>query len=91
MIALYLISRIAINILATVIDIIAKLPILKQFNSIGGIIYGALKGLLIIYGALAIIFFVASVSNIGFLTNIIDASIITKFFYDNNIILNILF
>ncbi len=40
-------------------DLIAKLPILNQFNKLGGIVFGLLKGLIITYGALAVLLLVS--------------------------------
>ena len=39
-------------------SILTSLPILKQFNEVGGILYGAIKALLIIYVVLAIVFLI---------------------------------
>ena len=67
-------------------DLIAKLPIIKQFNNVGGFIYGLIKGFIIIYVILAIIAILSPVVNINDLLNIINSSIITNIMYNNNII-----
>ena len=46
-IVLFIIARIAVILLKTVLEGIAELPIIKQFNQIGGIGYGILKGFLL--------------------------------------------
>lgn len=47
-IVLFLASKIILSIVISLIDGIAKLPILKQFNEIGGIAYGIARGILIV-------------------------------------------
>lgn len=90
-ILLYTVVRIALTIVGMVTDVFTKLPIIKQFNKAGGTIYGTLKGILIIYGILAITFFIVTATNNVEIEKFIDTSFITKFLYSNNIILNILF
>ena len=57
-IGLFIISRLILIVLTLVADLITELPILKQFNTVGGILYGLIKSLLIIYVVLAIMFFI---------------------------------
>lgn len=68
-------------------DLIAKLPIIKQFNSAGGFLYGLVKGFLIIYIFLAIVALIAPITDINNFVKIINSSIITNIMYNNNIIL----
>ena len=48
-IVLFLVSKIVLSIIISLIDSIAKLPILKQFNEIGGIAYGIVRGVIIVF------------------------------------------
>lgn len=68
-------------------DLIAKLPIIKQFNSAGGFLYGLIKGFVIIYMFLAIVALIAPIADINNFIKIINSSIITNIMYNNNIIL----
>lgn len=88
-IALFIVLRLVLILLKFVLQGLAELPIIKQLNKSGGIVYGIIRGLFIIYVILAIMFFVISVNNSEVLTNMIDSSIISKYLYANNIILNI--
>lgn len=90
-IGIFIIARLVLILLTFVADIIMSLPILKQFNKAGGIIYGLIKALLIIYVLLAIIFLIIYVTGNNTLSSAISSSFITKFFYNNNIILNFIF
>lgn len=86
---LYLISRIVLKFIAVLGDLIAKLPILKQFNKLGGTIFGALKGLLIVYVILAVVYLISPLLKEN-ATKSIDETILTKAMYNNNIITKII-
>ena len=90
-ILLFIGIRIVLLLLKFIAEGLAELPIIKQFNKLGGTIYGIIRGIVFIYILLAICFFIVSVGNFGIVTDVIDSSILTKFLYTNNIILNIIF
>lgn len=91
MIAIFLIVRVVLLMLTFISDLITSLPILKQFNEVGGVLYGVIRALLIIYVILAIAFFVVSMTGNATISDAISSSYITKFFYDHNLLLTILF
>ena len=88
---IFLITRVILLALTFISDIITSLPILKQFNEVGGILYGIVKALLIVYVILAVAFFVVYITGNTAVSEAISGSYITKFFYEHNLILNILF
>lgn len=90
-IILFIVVRIILIFAKALINGIASLPIIKQLNEVGGLVYGILMGLIIVYVILAVLFFVISVNNTGTIANAINTSCITKILYSNNIILNIIF
>ena len=89
-IALFMIARILLIFLRFITSLIAKLPVIKQFDKLGGIIYGLLEALIIVYVILAIISFVAPMTN-GTLSEAIDSSILGNLMYNNNLLLKIIF
>ena len=91
MLGIFLIVRVALFALTLVADAITSLPILKQLDDAGGILYGVVKGLLIVYVILAIVFFIVSVTANATISDAISSSYVTKFFYEHNVLLNILF
>ena len=91
LLGIFLIVRIVLQLLTFVSDIITSLPIIKQFNEVGGVLYGIAKAILIIYVILAILFFVIFATENATLSNAIADSFITKFLYEHNLLLNILF
>ncbi len=91
MIALFIALRIALMILAIFANSLAELPIVKQFNKVGGIVYGLAEGIIIIVAILAIIYFISSMTKDSSIVSVINTSVITKYIYYNNPILNIIF
>lgn len=87
-VVLFILIRIAVVLLKFLIEGIAELPIIKQFNQVGGIAYGILKSFIIIYLILTILFFVISIKGNTKIEDTIESSYITKFLYENNIIVN---
>lgn len=86
-IVLFIIIRIVLFFVSFITNALAELPIIKQINISGGVIYGIIEGLFIIYFALAIISFL----DIPSLQLAIKNSIIGSILYDKNLILMFLF
>ena len=84
------ITKLILLLFKTVLNAIANLPFLKQINKTGGLIFGFLKGLLIIYVVLAILFLTANIFVIEGFNNMLNQSILTKFLYNNNLIMALL-
>lgn len=85
-IIVFIISKIILLFFRFAGDLIAKLPLIKQFNSAGGFLYGLLKGFIIIYLLLALIAIISPVIDINQVVSLINKSIITNIMYNNNII-----
>lgn len=88
---IFLVARILLIVLSLFMKEITKLPLVKQVDKIGGIAYGLIEGMLIIYVVLGII----SLTSIMWVDNgVVEAitkSFIGEMLYNNNIILNIVF
>ena len=87
---LFIIARILLIFLKFITSLIAKLPVIKQFDKLGGIIYGVLEGLIVVYVILAIISFASPIIG-GELTEAIDESYVGSMMYNNNLLLKIIF
>ena len=90
-VGLFIITRLILILLVLISDVITNIPIIKQFNKIGGILYGIIRGLLLIYATLAIVFLVVSISGNSNILQTIESSVLTEFMYESNILLNIIF
>ena len=91
LLAIFIIVRAVLVLLTLVSDAITSLPLIKQCNEVGGIVYGIIKALLVVYILLAIVFLIVLISGNSTISDMISSSYITKFFYENNILLNIIF
>ncbi|MCF0125006.1 MAG: CvpA family protein [Clostridia bacterium] len=78
MLVLFIIIRIALIFVTALADFIAKLPILNQFNKLGGTIYGLLRGLVIMYVFLMIINIAISFNPAGTIGKAVESSYLTK-------------
>jgi len=86
---IYIMVKIGLKFVTALTDLITKLPLLKQVNKAGGTVYGIVKGVILVYTVLAVVYLAAPLLN-KTVTQNIDKSIITKALYNNNIILNII-
>lgn len=82
-IILFVVVKIILSIVVSLIDGIAKLPILKQFNEVGGMAYGIVRGLLIICIAVLLMGVYTKIKPESTLNTKIQASFITKILYEN--------
>lgn len=89
-IILFIILRIALVFISAIANWIAKLPILKQVNKAGGIVYGLLRGVLIAYVILLVINLVITLNPQGTLSELINETYLAKAMMEYNI-LNIFF
>lgn len=87
---LYIVVRIGIFILAKMMDIISKLPVIKQMDKTAGLVLGGLQSILIIWiGCIVLMLF--SGTAIGKeIYRCINGSVILTFIYDNNILMTLL-
>lgn len=83
---LFIASKIILKFVTFLADLIAKLPILNQFNKLGGTLYGILEGLFIVFVGFAIISLIAPLLDPSILETI-NSSTLGTLFYNNNILL----
>lgn len=88
MIALYIICSILLLFAKSVIEVIADFPFIRLINESGGIIYGVIKGFVIIYVILAIASLLSPlISKWGIISAIQNAYFGSRL-YNNNVLLN---
>lgn len=89
-IIVFITTRIILIFVKALADLMTKVPVIKQFNEIGGGIYGALRVvvfIIILFTILAIVLPLIQDSNI---LAIIEDSILSRFIYENNLIIKII-
>lgn len=87
-IALLIALRIALIILNLLADVIGNLPIIKQFNKSGGIIYGIIEGFIIVNCIFALLYIVNPIYKNGEIQRNIEKSNIGQIVYEKNFIIN---
>lgn len=89
-IVLFIGTKFALIFVKALADIVGKIPLIKQFNKAGGIIYGVASGVVRVYLILAIISIIVPVLADGSIVDAINSSMIGKAMYNNNILLKII-
>ncbi len=90
MVVLFVAIRIALIFITVLADAIAKLPIINQINKTTGTIYGAIRGILIVYAILLILAIPGKINPQNSLNTGVEQSILGKVMYENNV-LNVFF
>lgn len=86
---IFIIVKIVLKFVTALADLIAKLPILKQFNKLGGTLYGIIEGLFIVFLGFAIISLIAPMLDSSVL-DAINSSALGSICYNNNLLLKII-
>jgi len=89
-IGLFIIARIALIFVSAISSLVTDLPIIKQVDKTGGIIYGLVEALLILFIIFAIISFISPMIEGSGLILAINKSILGSVLYNNNLLLNII-
>jgi hypothetical protein len=91
LVLLYIAIRVGLIFIRFILQGIAKLPVFKQMDKLGGFAFGATEGLLTIYIIFAVLMlFVSAPAFKGFF-EAVETSAIAKFFYQNNFIVDWMF
>ncbi len=85
-----ILSKLVIRIVGKVFNIFTKLPVIKQFNRLGGMILGGISGVLVLYIACAALFLFSPLDPHSRIAYEIEHSTFASEIYENNIILNVL-
>ena len=90
-IAIFIIARIVLLFIKALTDLITKLPIIKQCDKIGGVVYGILQSFVVVFIALALITFISTMINQYEVLELVNKSYIGSILNNNNILLKIIF
>lgn len=86
---LFLIIKIALKFFTIFADIITKLPIIKQLDKTGGIVYGLAKGFVIVTAIFAVISLISPIIDVKYI-NTIEKSYLSKILYKHNLIIGLI-
>lgn len=80
---LFIVSKIVLSIVISLANAVASLPILKQFNEIGGFLYGLVRGAIISFVLILVIGTIAKLNPNGSLSKNVESTYLLKEVYDN--------
>ena len=86
---LFILAKIFLQFVTILADLITKLPIIKQFDKLGGLIYGFIKGFLIVMVLFAFVSLLSPILDEKYIETI-DNSYLSKTLYDHNIIIGLI-
>lgn len=84
-----IICKLLINLIAKGLNLFTRLPVLKQFNCMGGAVVGGIIGIVVTYVVMALLVIFTPMNDFEQVTNEIHSSVFAKEMYKNNIILNL--
>lgn len=79
---IFIIIKLALRFVTAIADMVASLPILKQFNEVGGLIYGILRGILIVGFCILISAIIINVNPNNIIQKKLNETYITKYAYN---------
>lgn len=80
---LFIVSKIVLSIVISLANAVASLPILKQFNEVGGLLYGLVRGAIISFVLILVIGTIAKLNPNGSLSKNVESTYLLKEVYDN--------
>lgn len=80
---LFIVSKIVLSIVISLANAIASLPILKQFNEVGGLLYGLVRGAIISLVLILVIGTIAKLNPNGSLSKNVESTYLLKEVYSN--------
>lgn len=86
---LFVMVRIGVYLVLFILNAVFKLPGLKSINQFLGIIVGTVNGLIVIYIICALITLLIPTDSVGGICYMIDQTLITKYFYHNNLLIEL--
>ncbi len=91
LVVVFFVLQLVFAVIGGLLNGIAKLPLLKQVNKLGGLVFGALQGILSVYILFAVLALFHSNPGFAPVFSGIESSMIASVLYRNNIIINFLF
>ena len=80
---LFIVSKIVLSIVISLANAVASLPILKQFNEVGGLLYGLVRGAIISLVLILVIGTIAKLNPNGSLSKNVESTYLLKEVYSN--------
>ena len=88
---IFILIRLGIFFIGIVLKGLVKLPVLRQFDRLGGFAFGIVEGLIAVYVLFTLLFLFNSSHQFQDIFSDLDASLLAKGFYQNNILIGWMF
>lgn len=89
-IILFIVIRIVLIFIKAIAELITKLPVIKQCDELGGGIYGFLRACIVVLIGFTVISIIIPLIPSSEIIEIINQSMLAKFIYENNVIIEII-
>jgi uncharacterized membrane protein required for colicin V production len=90
-ISLFILVRIALIFVKVLSNFVTNLPLIKQCDKMGGIVYGLLQAFVIVFIGLALITFISTIVGQNALLDVINQSVLGSILSNNNLLIQIIF
>ena len=80
-IIVFVLTLIILSVIIRSLDVVEKLPVIKQFNRLGGLLLGLMKGLFINVIIVSVFFVIAMFTKTSPVNTALQASILAPYFY----------
>ena len=90
-VGLFIATKLILLIVNAIFSLITDLPILKQIDKTGGIIYGVLEATIIVFAVFAVISAISPIIENTGLIAMINKSVLGSILYNNNLLMKIIF
>jgi uncharacterized membrane protein required for colicin V production len=91
LILIYILIRIALVFVRLIFQGVAKLPVFKQMDKLGGFAFGAVEGMMTVYILFAVIIIFNAAPQLRPVFEMVDSSSLARFFYQNNFVIEWMF
>lgn len=85
----FIIVTILVKLFINVLDLVSKLPVLNQINKFGGLILGAIKGVIIVWILFLVMSIMSANPNLSNVFETLKTSEVASALYNNNLLMNI--
>ena len=85
----FIVVKVGLAISVNLLDLVAKLPILKTANKWAGFIVGLIKGVFIVWLICLVVPFIMMIPGLISINTLIEESLLMQLFYEHNVILQL--
>lgn len=85
----FIIVSILMRVVISLADLVSKLPVLNQINKLGGLVIGAIIGVIVVWLLGLVLSMVSANPSVAKVYETLEVSKVANFFYDNNLLMKV--